>query len=145
MSSTGDSRNDGRSLQRVPPHNLDAEASLLGAMLLSRDAIGIAIERGVRPDEFYKPAHRHIFDAIRSLNTSGEAVDPVTVADTLRKAGLLDTIGGMDALLSIQNAVPAVTSTEQYARIVHDTARLRRLIGAASEIAELAYSEPRRH
>ena len=142
MSSSGDVRSDSRSLQRVPPHNLDAEASLLGAMLLSREAIGIAIERGVRPDEFYKPAHRHIFDAIRSLNTSGEAVDPVTVADTLRKAGLLDTVGGMDALLSIQNAVPAVTSTEQYARIVHDTARLRRLIGAASEIAELAYSEP---
>ena len=64
MSNTSENRTDSRSAsrgaQRVPPHNLDAEASLLGAMLLSREAVGIAIERGVHPDEFYKPAHRHI-------------------------------------------------------------------------------------
>ena len=53
-----------RTDSRVPPHNLDAEASLLGAMLLSRDAVGVALERGVHPDEFYKPSHRHIYDAI---------------------------------------------------------------------------------
>ena len=93
MSNTSENRTDSRSAsrgaQRVPPHNLDAEASLLGAMLLSREAVGIAIERGVHPDEFYKPAHRHIFDAIRSLNIAGEPVDPITVADELRLAQLL--------------------------------------------------------
>jgi len=80
MSNTSENRTDSRSgsrgAQRVPPHNLDAEASLLGAMLLSREAVGIAVERGVHPDEFYKPAHRHIFDAIRSLNTSGDQLTP---------------------------------------------------------------------
>ena len=140
MSNTQDARP--RSANRVPPHNLDAEASLLGAMLLSRDAVGVALERGVHPDEFYKPAHRHIYDAIRSLNTGGEPVDPVTVADELRRAGLLDMAGGLDGLLAMQNATPAISSADRYAKIVRDTARLRKLIGAASEIAEIAYGEP---
>ena len=107
MSNTSENRTDSRSgsrgAQRVPPHNLDAEASLLGAMLLSREAVGVAVERGVHPDEFYKPAHRHIFDAIRSLNTSGEPVDPITVADELRRHQLLEGIGGLDELLALQN------------------------------------------
>ena len=146
MSSDDGSRSDRqsgtRSSQRVPPHNLDAEASLLGTMLLSREAVGIALERGVRSEEFYKPSHQHIYDAIRALNTAGEPVDPVTVADELRRAGLLEGVGGLDLLLSLQNSTPAITSAERYAKIVRDTARLRRLIGAAGDIAEIAYSEP---
>jgi len=146
MSNTSENRTDSRSgsrgAQRVPPHNLDAEASLLGAMLLSREAVGIAVERGVHPDEFYKPAHRHIFDAIRSLNTAGEPVDPITVADELRRHQLLEGIGGLEELLALQNATPAVSSAERYAKIVRDTARLRRLIGAAGDIAEIGYGEP---
>ena len=126
-----DSRSASRSAQRVPPHNIDAEASLLGAMLLSRDAVGVALERGVHPDEFYKPSHRHIYDAIRSLNTGGEPVDPITVGDELRRAGLLETVGGLDALMLLQNATPAITSADRYAKIVRETARLRRLISAA--------------
>ena len=112
MSNTCESRSDSRSgsrgAQRVPPHNLDAEASLLGAMFLSREAIGVAVERGVHADEFYKPAHRHIFDAIRSLHTGGQPVDPITVADELRRAQLLDDVGGLEELLALQNATPAV-------------------------------------
>ncbi|MEO8162725.1 MAG: DnaB-like helicase N-terminal domain-containing protein, partial [Ilumatobacteraceae bacterium] len=131
-----------RTSQRVPPHNLDAEASLLGTMLLSREAVGIALERGVRSEEFYKPSHQHIYDAIRALNTAGEPVDPVTVADELRRANLLEGVGGLDLLLSLQNSTPAITSAERYAKIVRDTARLRRLISAAGDIAEIAYSEP---
>ena len=146
MSNTSENRTDSRSgsrgAQRVPPHNLDAEASLLGAMLLSREAVGIAVERGVHPDEFYKPAHRHIFDAIRSLNTAGEPVDPITVADELRRHQLLEGIGGLEELLALQNATPAVSSAERYAKIVRDTARLRRLISAAGDIAEIGYGEP---
>ncbi|MEK7410398.1 MAG: DnaB-like helicase N-terminal domain-containing protein, partial [Actinomycetota bacterium] len=138
----GEQRATQRSAQRVPPHNLDAEESLLGAMLLSREAVGIALERGVRSEEFYKPSHQHIYDAIRSLNTAGEPVDPVTVADELRRAGFLEGVGGLDLLLSLQNSTPAITSAERYAKIVRDTARLRRLIGAAGDIAEIAYSEP---
>jgi replicative DNA helicase len=127
---------------RVPPHNLQAEESVLGALLLSRDAIGQVSEQGLRPDDFYRPAHQHVFDAIKALYSSGGAVDVVTVADELRRAGLLDEVGGAEALHELQNATPAISSAGQYARIVQDTALLRRLIYAAGDIAELAYSEP---
>src|SRR6201997_1961383 len=83
---------------RVPPHNLDAERSLLGAMLLSRDAIAAAMET-CGADDFYKPAHSHVFEAINVLYTQGEPADPVTVADELGRAGLLDSVGGLAALV----------------------------------------------
>lgn len=127
---------------RVPPHNLDAEVSLLGAMLLSKDAVGAAAERGVTPSDFYKPSHQHIHDAIQSLNVAGEPVDVVTVSDKLQRANLLEGVGGIDYLVDLQNRTPAVSSADRYARIVHETALLRGLITAASEIAEIAYSQP---
>jgi replicative DNA helicase len=121
---------------------VDAEASLLGAMMLSEEAISIVLDRGLKSEDFYKPAHRHVFDAIRSLSIAGEPVDPVTVGEELRRAALLDGIGGLDALVRLQNATPAISSAERYAKIVRDAAKLRRVINAASEIAEIAYSEP---
>lgn len=133
---------DDRSKQRVPPHNVDAEASLLGAMMLSEDAINIVLTGGLTTHDFYKPAHRHVFDAIRSLNLGGQPVDPITVGDELRRAALLDGVGGLDALVRLQNATPAISSAERYAKIVSDTAKLRRVITAAATIAEIAYSEP---
>ena len=131
-----------RSAMRVPPHNLDAEVSLLGAMSLSKDAVGAAAERGVTPSDFYKPSHQHIHDAIQSLNVAGEPVDVVTVSDKLQRANLLEGVGGIDYLVDLQNRTPAVSSADRYARIVHETALLRGLISAASEIAEIAYSQP---
>src|SRR5213083_985770 len=83
---------------RVPPHNLQAEESLLGAMLLSKDAIASAVE-SVGIDDFYKPAHGHIFDAITSLYGAGEPVDPVTVAASLERSGLLAALGDKNAIL----------------------------------------------
>lgn len=127
---------------RIPPHNLNAEESLLGAMLLSRDAVNAVSEVGIRVEHFYKPAHQHIFDAMRALLTGGDPVDPVTVADELRRVGLLDEIGGLDFLLQLQNSTPVIGNASRYAKIVMDTAALRRLIGVASEIAEIAYTEP---
>ena len=127
---------------RVPPHNLSAEESLLGALLLSREAVNTVSELGMHADVFYKPAHQHVFDAMRNLLSIGQPVDAVTVADELRKVGLLDDIGGMDFLLRLQNTTPVIGNVGRYAKIVMDTAALRRLIGVASEIAELAYSEP---
>lgn len=131
-----------RSAGRVPPHNLQAEESVLGALLLSRDAIGQVSEQGLSPADFYRPAHQHVFDAIRALYSSGSPVDPVTVSDELRRAGLLDEVGGTEALHDLQNATPSISSASHYAKIVQDTAMLRRLIHAAGDIAELAYSEP---
>ena len=133
---------DDRGKTRIPPHNVDAEASLLGAMMLSEDAIAIVLERGLVSEDFYRPAHRHIFDAIRSLSVAGEPVDPVTVGEELRRAALLEGIGGLDALVRLQNATPAISSAERYAKIVRDAAKLRRVISAAAAIAEIAYSEP---
>ena len=126
---------------RVPPHNLQAEESLLGAMLLSKEAVSIASET-LSADNFYKPAHAHIFDAITSLSAAGEPADPVTVAEELSRAGLLDAIGGPATLVTLQAATPAVSSASRYARIIEEHALLRRLIGVAGEIAEMSYGLP---
>ncbi|HEX3087469.1 MAG TPA: replicative DNA helicase [Ilumatobacteraceae bacterium] len=135
-------RNARRSDSRVPPHNLNAEESLLGALLLSRDVVDQIGELGVMVDHFYKPSHQHIYAAIRGLMSIGQPVDAVTVADELRRNGLLDEIGGAQTLLELQNATPAISNASRYAKIVQDTAMLRKLIGVASEIAEIAFLEP---
>jgi replicative DNA helicase len=126
---------------RVPPHNLEAEESLLGAMMLSRDAISAATEVRVDATNFYKPAHAHIFDAIVSLYGQGEPVDPVTVADELRRADLLDQLGGRQALLRLQAQTPASANASHYAHIVNELALLRRLIAVAGEISEMGYDD----
>ena len=132
---------DRPSVGRVPPHNLDAESSLLGAMLLSRDAIADALEVVVA-EHFYKPSHAHVFEAICGLYASGEPADPVTVAEALTRAGLLDQIGGPGLLLELQASTPATSSAGKYARITQEHATLRSLIGAANEIAEIGYGHP---
>ena len=126
---------------RIPPSNLQAEASLLGAMLLSRDAIADAIEI-VAAEHFYKPAHAHVFDAILTLYSAGEPADPITVGEELDRAGLLEAIGGPGLLVELQATTPAISSAAKYSRIVHECAMLRRLIGVAHEIAEIGYSRP---
>ena len=128
-----------RAAGRVPPHNLEAEEALLGAMLLSRDAITAAVEARVEAGDFYKPAHAHVFDAVMSLYGQGEAVDTLTVAEELRRAELLDGIGGRDVLRRLAVGTPASANAGHYARIVNELALLRRLIGVAGEIAELGY------
>jgi replicative DNA helicase len=127
---------------RVPPHNLEAEESLLGAMLLSRDAITAAVEAHVEASDYYKPAHVHVHEAVMALYGQGEPVDPVTVAEELRRAELLDAVGGRAALLQIQAATPASANAGHYARIVNELALLRRLIGVAGDIAEMGYDTP---
>jgi replicative DNA helicase len=126
---------------RVPPHDLQAEESLLGAMMLESEAIAAAAGL-LRADDFYKPAHAHVFDAVHALYASGQPVDPVTVADELRRNGLLETVGGHQTLVDIMASAPATTNSAGYARIVEEHALLRRLIGVAGEIAELGYSMP---
>jgi replicative DNA helicase len=126
---------------RVPPQNIEAEESLLGAMLLSKEAIATAVET-VNAADFYKPAHGHLFEAIVTLYGAGEPVDPVTVAEALQRAGVLDGIGGKNAVLRIQTGTPAASNAAFYARIVAEHALLRRLVSVGSEIAELGYTLP---
>ena len=123
---------------RVPPHSIEAEESLLGAMLLSEQAIS-AVTNVVTAEDFYRPAHRHIFDAIQGLYGAGQGVDPVTVADELGQAGVLDSVGGSGTLITLQARTPAITNALHYAKIVEEKALLRRLITTANDVAELGY------
>ena len=126
---------------RVPPHNLDAEASLLGAMLLSTDAISAALQI-VKVDDFYKPAHAHVFDAICSLYAQGEPADPITVAEELKRAGLLESVGGAGALVDLESQTPATSNAAYYAKIIEERAMMRKLIGVGGEVAQLGYDIP---
>jgi replicative DNA helicase len=130
-----------RSPGRVPPNNLDAERSLLGAMLLSREAIGPAVET-LRAGDFYKPSHQHIFDAIAGSYAAGETADAITVSETLSRADLLESVGGLGYLLELQATTPATSNAARYAAIIEERALLRQLIHVANEIAEAGYSVP---
>jgi replicative DNA helicase len=126
---------------RTPPHNIQVEQSLLGVLLLSRDAIASALEIA-EPAHFYRPAHQHIFEAITTLYGAGDEADVVTVADLLDRSGLLEGMGGSSALMDLQAQAPAITGARKYAEIVRENALLRRLISVGNEIAEIAYDRP---
>src|SRR5919112_1078538 len=124
-----------RDVGRVPPNNLEAEESLLGAMLLTKDAIVAATEVGVSADDFHKPAHGHVFDAIVALYGAGEPVDPVTVAEALRRAGLPD-----DVRTAVDRAEALVFQVAQ--RRVSDTSRpLRDVLDSALDRLEMLYDK----
>ncbi|MHB1598027.1 MAG: replicative DNA helicase [Acidimicrobiales bacterium] len=110
-------------------------------MLLSRDAIAVAIER-CSVGDFYKPSHGYVFSAVVSLYGRGEPADAVTVAEELRRSGVLEDMGGSAMLIALQANTPAISSAARYARIVEENALLRRLIGVAQEIAEIGYGLP---
>jgi len=131
----------GASTGRIPPHNIEAEESLLGAMLLSRDAIATAMEI-CKPEDFYKQSHGHIFTAITSLFSQGEPADWVTVTEELRRRGLLENIGDPSVFVSLQANTPSIGNAEHYAKIIEEHALLRRLVAVAGEINELGYSLP---
>ncbi len=123
---------------RVPPHNLDAEVSVLGSMLLSRNAVA-DVSEVVGPDDFYRGAHRTIFEVARDLYNRGEPLDTVTLADELERHGKLDDVGGVVALTGIVQRVPTSANALYYARIVAEHALRRRLIEAGTEITRLGY------
>jgi len=120
---------------REPPHDLDAEAALLGAMLLSRAAATTGIEL-VGPTDFYKPAHGHIFEAIARLVLGNRSADPVTVADELRRMDVLEAVGDPAVLLSMQINTPSSTNVVYYAEIVARLAGHRRQMTEATEVIE---------
>jgi replicative DNA helicase len=126
---------------RVPPHDLEAEQSLLGAMLLSNDAASVGIETCSGGD-FYKPAHGHIFGAIRVLMERGEPIDAVTVTDELKRSGLMEQVGDPSIFISLQANTPSIANARHYAVIVEEHSLLRKLIGVAGEIADIGYSVP---
>ena len=126
------------SYDRVPPHNLDGEVSVLGSMLLSKDAIAEASEL-IGPEDFYRGAHRTMFEAMHDLYDRGEPVDPVTLADELASRGKLADVGGAVAIADVVARVPTAANALYYARIVADQATRRRLIDTGTNIAKMGY------
>jgi replicative DNA helicase len=125
----------------VPPYNLEAEESVLGACLLSKEAVANVLEV-VRPDDFYKPAHTEMFNAMLELYGRGDPIDAVTLAEELRRRGTLESLGGKPYIFTLVQTVPTAGSASHYARIVEENALLRRLIDAAHRISDLAYAVP---
>ncbi len=129
---------EGRSSERTPPHDLLAEQSALGGMLLSKDAVADVVEV-VRGTDFYIPKHEIIYDAILSLYSHGEPTDVITVTDELTKLGELSRAGGAEYLHSITSMVPTAANAGYYANIVAEKALLRRLVEAGTRITQMGY------
>ncbi len=127
-------------MDRLPPHNLDAEQSVLGALLIDRDAI-IRIASYVKAADFYRAAHTYIYEGIISLYNRREPTDIVTLVDELRRTGQLDNSGGETYLVELIQAVPTSVHIEYYARIVERTATLRRLISAGTSIVDIGFDD----
>ncbi|MFN2517508.1 MAG: DnaB-like helicase N-terminal domain-containing protein, partial [Jatrophihabitantaceae bacterium] len=123
---------------RTPPQAVEAEQSVLGAMMLSKDAIADAVEV-VRPVDFYRPAHQLVFDAILDLYGRGEPADPITVSAELTHAGQLVRVGGANYLHTLVNTVPTAANAGYYAQIVAERAVLRRLVTAGTRIVQMGY------
>jgi len=126
---------------RVPPHNIEAEESVLGSMMLSRDAIAEVLEL-LHEDDFYRPAHRTVFRSVLELYSHGQAVDPVTTAEDLRRSGELADIGGAPFLHTLVSSVPTAANAGYYARIIKEAGILRRLIDTGTRIVQLGYETP---
>jgi replicative DNA helicase len=124
--------------ERTLPHNLEAERSVLGAILVHNDAFNLAAQV-IEPADFYRDAHRRIFDKMISLNERNHAIDFVTLKEELARAGELDEVGGPAYVASLADGVPRATNVEYYARIVKEKATLRNLIYAANKILTNAY------
>lgn len=123
---------------KVLPHDEQAERSVLGAMVLSTSAIGVAEER-LRSDDFYNPRHQEIFKAILRLSSKGRAVDVLLLKDELEKAGQFENVGGIDYLINLTDDVGLLSNIEEYCRIVLDKSTLRNLIKVADEIMTKSY------
>ncbi len=125
----------------APPQNLEAEQSVLGAVLLSDTALpALIIDERLQPEDFYREAHGLIFQAMLDLHTVGEPVDALTLVEHLKQAGLLENVGGRAAVDLLAGSVPAVGNVRQYARIVRENAMLRRLLRASYEIQARVHS-----
>ena len=125
--------------QRLPPQNLEAETSVLGAVLLENEALNRVLEI-LKQDDFYREAHRRIFAAILHLYEHSEPVDLITLSEVLKSRGDLEDVGGVEYLNSLVNGVPTAANISYYAKIIKEKAILRKLINRATEIVSQSYS-----
>lgn len=125
-------------VERIPPHNEEAERCVLGAAMLNKDALYDVIEE-VTVDDFYNESHREIFRGIMDLYRESAPVDMLTVCETLKKKKALDMVGGRAYIATLTTEVPSTVNAGEYARIVSEKAALRQLIAAAEEIMDKGY------
>lgn len=125
-------------LGRIPPQNVEAEQSVIGSMLLDKEAIAVVTEV-IKAEDFYREDHREIFEAIMDLFEKAEPVDLVTTSDQLKERGSLEAVGGIEYLANLATAVPTTANAKHYAKIVEEKAILRRLIKTANEISANGY------
>jgi len=131
------------SLQKLPPQNLEAEQSVLGAILLENAALNKALEI-LTPEDFYKQSHRQIFSAILDLNERNEVIDLITITEYLRQKNELEQVGGAAYLSALVNSVPTAANIRFHSKIIHEKALLRNLIQIATEIVTIGYEDTER-
>lgn len=133
---------DNNLIAKVPPHSLEAEESLLGSLLIDKDAI-IKVADNIMPQDFYRDAHRIIYETIKELYGNQESIDIITLANRLEEKKQLAAIGGRTYLAHLSNAVATSGNIANYANIIQRKATLRRLQQAAAEISSLSFNEER--
>ena len=130
-------------IERIPPQDIEAEQSVLGALLVSPEAIGKVAEL-LRPEHFYRQAHGIIFQAVCDLAERGEPIDLITVSSLLRSKEELDAVGGYGYLMDLASSIPTAANVEYYAKIVEEKGTLRSLIAGGTKIVELAFDQERK-
>lgn len=123
---------------RIPPHSVEAEQSVLGSILLDKDAM-ISVSETLVPEDFYKEAHKVIYESMLKLYNNQSEIDLITLADELRDQGYLDDIGGIPYITSLSTIVPTTSNIQYYVKIVKEKSIVRQLISAANDIINLGY------
>ena len=129
---------------RTPPHAIDAERAVLGALLLEPAAYEAVIDEGLRPEHFYRPAHGLIFKVIAELHAAAEPIDTLTVVDELLRRGQLEQVGGAAQISQLEAMLPTAAHVQAYARLVREKAILRQLIENATNVVQSAYAQDKR-
>ncbi len=127
-------------LQKIPPHDEDAEEAVIGSMLTDKDAVVAAIEV-LKPEDFYRDDNKTIFEAESSIYAKGEPIDFITVKEELVSMGKFDAVGGNEYLATLTDKVPTTANIEKYVKIVEDKSLLRSLIKTANELIDMGYSQ----
>ncbi len=125
---------------RIPPHSIDAEKSVLGSVMLDKEALYEVLEI-LKPDDFYSEMHKEIYESVMALYRRSESVDMLTVSEELKKRNTLEMVGGRSYIALLSTTVPSTSNAAQYAKIIAEKAVLRKLITASAEIMEQAYQE----
>lgn len=123
---------------RIPPHSVESEQSILGSILLDKEAI-ITVTETIQPEDFYKEAHKIIYECMVKLNNKNEPIDLITLTEELRKQGHLEDVGGISYITSLSTIVPTTSNVKYYSDIVKEKSVLRKLIKVSNDILNLGY------